>query len=310
MEFIHYPVLHKEIIDNLDINPEGIYCDCTLGGGGHTRLILDKLSDKGLVIGIDRDESAISNAEQTIKDSRLITVKDNFANIESVLEQLGHEQIDGVIMDLGVSSHQLDTPERGFSYIRDSRLDMRMDNSQSKTAHDIINKYPEADLTRIFFTYGEERYSRQIARRIISAREDKEITTTLELVAIIESAVPAQSKRRGGHPAKRVFQAIRIEVNDELGILEGAVTKAVASLKKEGRIAIITFHSLEDRIIKTTFANLADPCTCPSFFPHCICGNNPVIRLINKKVIKPSEQEISENSRSAGAKLRVAEKIV
>jgi 16S rRNA (cytosine1402-N4)-methyltransferase len=308
MEFKHYPVMREEAIEGLNIKPDGIYCDCTLGGGGHTRLILEKLSEKGRLISIDRDSAAIENAKRTINDKRLTLVKSNFSDIESVMEEAQVSGLDGILMDLGVSSYQLDNAERGFSYRFDAPLDMRMDETDKLTAYEVVNAYTEEELTKILFEYGEEKFARRISERIVRERQNSPIKTTLQLADIISSAIPAKN-RDGGHPAKRSFQAIRIEVNKELEILEKTIEKGVSLLNEDGRIAVITFHSLEDRIVKLAFAHLASPCTCPKDFPICVCGKKPSVRIITKKPVTPSETELSENNRSHSAKLRVAEKL-
>lgn len=310
MKYKHYPVMWEEVIEGLNIKPNGVYCDCTLGGGGHTKLILEKLSENGRLISIDRDYAAIKNAEQNINDSRLMLVKDNFSNIDSIIASSSFSSIDGVLMDLGVSSYQLDNADRGFSYRYDAPLDMRMDESDAFSAYDVVNGYSEEQLIRILFDYGEERFSKRIARRIIKEREAAPIKTTLQLADIISAAIPAKKRSNGGNPAKRSFQAIRIEVNGELEIIEKTIEKCVSLLNEGGRIAIISFHSLEDRIVKTVFRRLASPCTCPKDLPVCVCNKKPSVKIITRKAITPSEKELSENSRSHSAKLRVAEKII
>lgn len=308
MEFKHYSVLAKESIEALDIKADGIYVDCTLGGAGHTRLILSRLGEKGRVIGIDRDNDALANAAEKIKDPRFAAVKSNYEDVATVLDGLNIEKADGFIFDLGVSSYQLDTPERGFSYINDAPLDMRMDTSSGITAYDVVNTYSESALAKIIFEYGEDKFSRRIASRIVREREESPITTTGRLAEIISLAVPKQAKG-GGHPAKRTFQAIRIEVNGELSSVGKAIESAAGRLKVGGRIAVISFHSLEDRIVKNTFATLASPCTCPKDFPICVCNKVPTVKIVTRHPILPSEEELSENSRSHSAKLRVAEGI-
>ncbi|MBO5403158.1 MAG: 16S rRNA (cytosine(1402)-N(4))-methyltransferase RsmH [Clostridia bacterium] len=308
MEFKHYSVLAKESIEALDIKADGVYVDCTLGGAGHTRLILSRLGEKGRVIGIDRDNDALANAAEIIKDPRFTAVKSNYEDVATVLDGLSIEKADGFIFDLGVSSYQLDTPERGFSYINDAPLDMRMDTSSGITAYDVVNTYSESALAKIIFEYGEDKFSRRIASRIVREREESPITTTGRLAEIISLAVPKQPKV-GGHPAKRAFQAIRIEVNGELSSVGKAIESAAGRLKVGGRIAVISFHSLEDRIVKNTFATLASPCTCPKDFPICVCNKVPTVKIVTRHPILPSEEELSENSRSHSAKLRVAEGI-
>lgn len=309
MEFIHYPVMREEVIEGLNIKPDGVYCDCTLGGGGHTRLILEKLSEKGRLIAIDRDIAAIENAKIYINDSRLMLVKDNYSNIDSVIAASPFKKVDGILMDLGVSSYQLDNAERGFSYRFDAPLDMRMDESDTLTAHEVVNGYGEKALARIFFDYGEERFGNRIAERIVRERQNEPIKTTLRLVEVISAAIPAKNRNQGGNPAKRCFQAIRIEVNGELEVIGQTIENGVSLLNEGGRIAVISFQSLEDRIVKTTFKKLVSPCTCPRDFPICVCNKKPSIKLIAKKAITASEKELFENSRSHSAKLRVAEKI-
>lgn len=309
MEFSHVTVLLNETVDALCVKPDGVYVDCTLGGAGHTSLILSRLGEKGRVIGIDRDDDALQNAKEKINDNRLITVKDNFENIASAVASLGIDAVDGILMDLGVSSHQLDVAERGFSYMQDAALDMRMDRSSPLDAYKVVNTYSERDLFRILRDYGEEKFSSSIASKICNARKDKPIETTIELSEIITSAIPAKFRRDGGHPAKRSFQAIRIEVNGELDCIPKAIKDGVELLATGGRMAIISFHSLEDRIVKNGFKDLENPCTCPPNFPMCVCGNKPKVKIITKKPILPSEEELEINSRSHSAKLRVCEKI-
>lgn len=308
MEFKHYPVMRGEAIEGLNIKPDGVYCDCTLGGGGHTRLILERLSEKGRLIAIDRDSAAIENAKANIRDDRLMLFKSNFSDIDLVVREARVNGLDGILMDLGVSSYQLDNAERGFSYRFDAPLDMRMDETDKLTAYEVVNTYSEEELTKILFEYGEERFAKRIAERIVRERKVSPIKTTLQLSDIIASAIPAKN-RDDGHPAKRSFQAIRIEVNKELEVLEQTLEKGVSLLNEGGRIAVITFHSLEDRIVKNTFARFASPCTCPKDFPICVCGKKPIVKIITKKPVTPSEKELKENNRSHSAKLRVAEKI-
>lgn len=309
MEFSHVTVLLHETVDSLNIKPDGVYVDCTLGGAGHTSLILSRLNENGRVIGIDRDDDALRNASEKINDSRLITVKDNFENIASAVSIAGYERVDGIIMDLGVSSHQLDVAERGFSYIRDARLDMRMDQSSPLSAYEVVNNYSERDIARILRDYGEEKFASKIASRICSARNEKPIETTLELADIITAAIPQKFRYDGGNPAKRSFQAIRIEVNGELDCIPKAIEAGTELLNVGGRMSIISFHSLEDRLVKNGFQRLERPCTCPSDFPVCVCGKKPLVKIITKKPILPSDEEIENNSRSHSAKLRVCEKI-
>lgn len=310
MEFKHVSVLLKECIDNLNIKENGIYVDCTLGGAGHSSEIIKKLSKNGRLIGIDQDEDAIKAAGERLKAYSNVTyVHDNFYNIDSILQNLNIEKVDGILMDLGVSSYQLDEASRGFSYMHDAPLDMRMNRESSRSAYEVVNKYSEDQLYNVIKNYGEEKFAKRIANFIVEHRENKSIDTTLQLVEIIKAAIPARFRREGPHPAKRTFQAIRIEVNKELEILEKAITDSVERLNSGGRIAIITFHSLEDRIVKTTFKKLQDPCECPKEFPICICGKKPVLKIITKKPIEANEQELEINPRSRSAKLRVGQKI-
>ena len=309
MNFTHITVLLNETVDALEVKPDGVYVDCTLGGAGHTSLILSRLGENGRVIGIDRDDDALNNAKEKVKDGRLITVKDNFENIASVVSSLGLETVDGILMDLGVSSHQLDVAERGFSYMQDAPLDMRMDRSAALNAYEVVNSYSEKELFRILRDYGEERFASSIAKKISESRQTAPINTTLELSEIVSSAIPAKYRRDGGHPAKRTFQAIRIEVNGELSCIPKAINDGVDILSPGGRMAIISFHSLEDRIVKNGFKDLENPCTCPSDFPVCVCGKKQKVKVITKKPILPTENELDNNSRSHSAKLRVCEKI-
>ncbi len=309
MEFNHISVLLHETVDSLNIKPDGIYVDCTLGGAGHTSLILSKLGPDGKVIGIDRDDDALRNAAEKVKDARLVTVKDNFENIVRAVESVGIDRVDGILMDLGVSSHQLDVAERGFSYMQDAPLDMRMDQKSPFTAYEVVNDYSHGELCRILRDYGEEKYTSAIASKICSSREKAPIETTLELAEIISSAVPPKYKFEGGHPAKKSFQAIRIEVNGELSCIPRAIEDGIELLNEGGRMAIISFHSLEDRLVKNGFKTLENPCTCPSDFPMCVCGKKQKAKIITKKPILPSEEELENNSRSHSAKLRVCEKV-
>ena len=310
IEFSHRSVLLDESIDGLDIKPSGIYVDGTAGGGGHSFHIASALTD-GRLIAIDQDEAAIAAASQRLEPlgERATVVRSNFYELANVCESLGIESIDGLLLDLGVSSYQLDTAERGFSYMADAPLDMRMDKRGELTAYDVVNGYSEEKLKKILYEYGEERFSASIVSAIIRERQKKPIETTLELSNIIKYAIPSFARDGGHHPAKRSFQAIRIEVNRELDVIEPAIRDAARLLRKGGRIAIITFHSLEDRIVKQTFASLASGCTCPKNFPVCVCGNKPVLKVITRKPILPSKEELEENPRSRSAKLRVAEKL-
>lgn len=307
MEFHHISVLLDEIM-NYVVKSGGIYVDMTLGGGGHSSEVLKR---GGYVIGIDRDSDAIEAANKRLAEinNNFTLVKSNFKDIKKVINDLNKESVDGFIMDLGVSSHQLDEVQRGFSYMNDAPLDMRMDNSSGISAEDVVNTYSEVELNRIIREYGEDRWAKRIAEFIVLARKEKPIKTTSELVSIIKAAVPKGARKDGPHPAKRTFQAIRIEVNGELQILEDTIKDAVSLLKPCGRIGIITFHSLEDRIVKKTFASLAKGCICPPRFPVCACGILPQIKLVTRKPIVPTEKELEMNPRSRSAKLRVAEKI-
>lgn len=311
MSFQHIPVLLEETIAGLNLQPAGVYVDCTLGGAGHSLEIARRLSSGGLLIGLDQDPAAIRAAEMRLAayEDRVLVIRSNFANLVPALTRQGIDQVDGIMFDLGVSSYQLDTPERGFSYQHDAPLDMRMDPEQPQSAYDLVNQLSEARLTEIIYRYGEERWAKRIAAFICQARQGGPITTTGALVEIIKRAIPAAARREGHHPAKRTFQAIRIAVNNELGILAQAVKDAVSLLKAGGRICVITFHSLEDRIVKDTFKELAHPCHCPPSFPVCVCGRKPEIKLITGKPVVSAEQEIDRNPRSRSAKLRVAEKI-
>lgn len=310
MEFKHFSVMLKECMDGLNINPDGIYVDCTLGGAGHSSEILKRLSTKGRLIGIDQDLDALSAAKEKLKDYNNVTfVHNNFYNLEEILKDLQIDKIDGILMDLGVSSYQLDEAERGFSYMKNAPLDMRMDRTNPFSAYNVINEYSEEELYDVIKSFGEEKFAKRIANFLVERRKKKPLETTLDLVDVITAAIPAKFRREGGHPAKRTFQAIRIEVNKELNILDKAISDAITSLKPEGRIAIITFHSLEDRIVKNKFRDLQDPCNCPKELPMCVCGKTPIIKIVNRKPIEASKEELELNSRSKSAKLRVAEKI-
>lgn len=310
MEFKHYSVMQKECIDALDINPDGVYVDCTLGGGGHSLLIASKLKN-GLLVGIDRDSEAIAAATERLKDysDRILLVNDNFSNIKSILRENGIARVDGILFDLGVSSYQLDNAERGFTYRFDAPLDMRMSKSDFLTAKDVVNDYSQKELSKIIFEYGEERYAGKIAAQIVKAREEQPIETTYQLNEIIKRAFPPSERYGEKHPSKRTYQAIRIEVNGELRILEKAVRDAVDCLKPSGRIAIMTFHSLEDRIVKNVFRDLSTGCTCNKNIPVCVCGRKEQIKLINKKPVTAGAKELEDNLRSKPAKLRAAEKL-
>lgn len=311
MEFKHTSVLLDECIDNLNIRPEGIYVDGTLGGGGHSSVICQHLSEEGTLIGIDRDIDALNAAEKRLEEypCRKIFVQSNYSDIKDVLKSLDIDGIDGALLDLGVSSFQLDNSERGFSYMQDAPLDMRMNRDDRFTAYDVVNDYSRQDLTRIISKYGEDKWASRIAAFIEKARQDGPIETTGQLVEIIKAAVPAGARREGPHPAKRTFQAIRIEVNDELGQLERAVEEFCDVLNPGGRLCIISFHSLEDRIVKDIINRRADPCTCPPEFPVCVCGKKADIKKITRKPVVPSEDELENNPRARSAKLRVCEKL-
>lgn len=309
MEFKHVSVLLNECLDAVNIKDDGIYVDCTLGGAGHSSHILRRLSKDGLLVGIDQDTDALKAAGERLKEyENKKLVHNNFHNIDSILEELEIPKVDGILMDLGVSSYQLDEGERGFSYMKDAPLDMRMNRDREFSAYDVVNSYSMEDLWRIIRDYGEEKFAKRVAEFIVNRREEKPIETTLELVDIIKAAIPAKARREGPHPAKRTFQAIRIEVNGELEILNKAIEDGVNRLNKGGRMAIITFHSLEDRIVKLKFRELANPCTCPKEFPICVCGKKPLVKLISRKAIEPSKEEVEENPRSRSAKLRVIER--
>lgn len=310
MEFKHKSVLLYETVDQLNIKPDGIYVDGTLGGGGHSYEIASRLSDKGRLIGIDQDEDAIKAASERLKPfmDRVTIVRNNYCNMDKVLDELSIDKVDGIMLDLGVSSYQLDTAERGFTYNVDAKLDMRMDQRQEVTARDIVNDYSEYDLYRIIRDYGEDRFAKNIAKHIVAARQKKPIETTFELNEIIKAAIPMKVRATGGHPSKRTYQAIRIELNRELEVLENSIDMMIDRLNKEGRLCIITFHSLEDRIVKVRYKNNENPCTCPPSFPTCVCGKKSKGKVITRKPIIPSEEELEENSRSKSSKLRVFEK--
>ena len=310
MEFNHISVLLNECLEGLNIKENGIYVDGTLGGAGHSSEILKRLSNEGRLIGIDQDTDALKAAKERLKNYSNVTfVHSNFSNIENVLNNLNIDGVDGILMDLGVSSYQLDEGERGFSYMKDAPLDMRMNRDKDFSAYNVINEYSEEDLYRIIRDYGEEKFARRIASFIVENRQEKNIETTLELVEIIKSAIPAKARREGPHPAKRTFQAIRIEVNSELSILNKTIEDGVGKLNKGGRMAIITFHSLEDRIVKNKFRDLAVSCRCPKEFPVCVCGEKAKVKVISRKAIEPTKEEVDINPRSRSAKLRVIEKL-
>lgn len=308
--FEHTTVLLKETVDELNIKPDGLYVDCTLGGAGHSEYLLSQLSPKGRLFAFDQDETAINHAKEKLKnyETQVTFIKSNFQNIKDELNQRGIESVDGILYDLGVSSPQLDTPERGFSYHHDAPLDMRMDLSGEISAYEVVNTWPYEELVKIFFKYGEEKFSKQIARKIEAAREKEPIQSTGQLVELIKEGIPAPARRKGGHPAKRVFQAIRIAVNDELGVFERSLQNAIELLKPNGRISVITFHSLEDRICKTIFKEASQGPELPPGLPFVPDEYKPQLKIITKKPIVPSEEELINNNRSRSAKLRVAEK--
>ena len=309
LEFKHKPVMLDECIKGLNIKPEGIYIDGTIGGAGHSKEIVKRLNDKGMLIGIDRDEEALKAAKNNLSEYKNVKyIHGNHDNIKEILEKEGIEKVDGILLDLGVSSYQLDEKNRGFSYLGENELDMRMDKTQNLTAKNVINEYPEEKLANIIYEYGEERFSRQIAKNICISRKNKEIETTKELVEIIEKSIP-KSKQKDGHPAKRTFQAIRIEVNDEIKPLYKTILDCIEMLQEQGRLCVITFHSLEDRAVKKAMIEAKGKCTCPPDLPYCVCGAKSLGKIITKKPILPSKEEMEENSRSKSAKLRIFEKI-
>ena len=309
MKFEHKPVLLQECIEGLQIKPNGIYVDGTMGGAGHSIEIVKRLSNDGTLIGIDRDEEALKASKERLAEYKNVTyVHDNHDNIKEILQKLGINQVDGILLDLGVSSYQLDERNRGFSYLGENELDMRMDKSQELTAKRVVNYYSEKELANIIYEYGEERFSRQIAKNICNYRKEKTINTTKELVDIIEKSIP-KSKQNDGHPAKRTFQAIRIEVNNEIKPLYNTVKDCIDCLKPQGRLCIITFHSLEDRAVKNAYIEAKGKCTCPSDLPYCVCGAKTLGKIITKKPIIATKEEQEENSRSKSAKLRIFEKI-
>ncbi|MGL5049227.1 MAG: 16S rRNA (cytosine(1402)-N(4))-methyltransferase RsmH [Fusobacteriaceae bacterium] len=303
----HIPVLYYETLDSLVLNPDGVYVDCTLGGGGHSEGILKRLSEKGVLISIDQDDQAIKHAKERLQGySNWKVFKNNFENIDKVIYMAGYDKVDGILMDIGVSSTQIDDAERGFSYRFDARLDMRMNNDAEISAYEVVNTYDEGQLSKMIFEYGEDRHARRIARAICESRKIKPVETTGDLVTIIKRAYPERASK---HPAKKTFQAIRIEVNKELEVLENAINKSVELLKKDGRLAIITFHSLEDRIVKTMFKDFATGCICPPKLPMCMCDHKAIVKPITKKPIIPSEEELKYNKRARSSKLRVIERI-
>ena len=310
MNFSHYSVLLDETMDGLNIKENGIYVDGTLGGGGHSYHIASKLGKDGRLIGIDQDEAAIQAASERLnpfKDNVTI-VRSNYENVKMVLDELGIDHVDGMVLDLGVSSYQLDERNRGFSYIGDAALDMRMDKSNPISAKEVVNEYSEMELFKIIRDYGEDKFAKNIAKHIVTRRKEKPFETTGELIEAIKAAIPAKVRANTGHPAKKTFQAIRIEVNKELEVLEDSIDEMISLLSDEGRLSIITFHSLEDRIVKNKFRDNENPCTCPKEFPVCVCGEKPRGKQVTRKPVLPSDQELEENSRSKSAKLRVFEK--
>ncbi|MEE1072623.1 MAG: 16S rRNA (cytosine(1402)-N(4))-methyltransferase RsmH [Cellulosilyticum sp.] len=311
MKFEHVSVLLNECIEGLDIKPNGIYVDGTLGGAGHASVVCSHLSEEGYFIGIDQDNNALAVSKERLSDMKpkVTLVKSNFVEVKTVLENLGIEKIDGMLIDLGVSSHQLDEPSRGFSYMHDAPLDMRMNQDASYNAYELVNTMSEEDLYHIIKEYGEERWAKRIASFIVAQRREKPIETTYELVEVIKKAIPQSARKDGPHPAKRTFQAIRIAVNRELEIIEPTIKDIVGKLNKGGRLCIITFHSLEDRIVKHAFRDLEDPCTCSKDLPICVCGKVPQVKVITRKPILPSDEEVEMNPRSRSAKLRIIEKI-
>ena len=310
MDFKHISVLLHESVEALNIKPDGIYADGTMGGGGHSEQIVQKLGDSGMLIGIDRDTEALAASQKRLSSYNNVRyVHSNYKEIKEILSSLGVDKLSGAVLDLGVSSYQLDCRERGFSYMEDAPLDMRMNPEDPQSAYDVINTYSEEDLAKIFFAYGEEKFSRKIARIIAERRQNKPIETTLELVDIIKAAIPEKFRQKGSHPAKRVFQAVRIEVNGELRDLKVALDDFFDSLEKGGRLAVITFHSLEDRIVKNAFNEYASGCTCPKDFPICVCGKTPRGKVITRKPILPGQEEYDNNKRSKSAKLRIVEKL-
>jgi 16S rRNA (cytosine1402-N4)-methyltransferase len=312
MEFKHVSVLLNETIDSLQINPHGVYVDGTLGGGGHSFEIAKKLASDGKLIGIDRDAAAVKAAGERLAEfgEKVSIVRGNYSEMPDIVRNLGYLHVDGIVLDLGVSSYQLDTAERGFSYMADAPLDMRMDQREQRTAGDLINEASERELFRIIRDYGEEKFAQNIAKHIVAKRAEKKIETTGELVEIIKASIPMKFRKNGGHPAKRTFQAIRIELNGELTALRDSLDQMIDLLDDKGRLSIITFHSLEDRIVKSSFKKNENPCTCPPDFPVCVCGKKPKGRVVTRKPILPSDEEMEENPRSKSAKLRVFERKV
>ncbi len=310
MDFKHVSVLLNETIDGLNINPDGIYVDGTLGGGGHAYEVCRRLSDKGRLIGIDQDGEALEAAREHLKEfeDKITLVRSNYCEIDTILKDLDIDKVDGIVLDLGVSSYQLDNLERGFSYKSDAPLDMRMDQRQVKTAADVVNTYSENELFRIIRDYGEDKFAKNIAKHIVMERQKKPFETTAQLSEVIKHSIPMKFQNKGGHPAKKTFQAIRIEVNKELTVLRDSIDKMIELLNENGRICIITFHSLEDRIVKTKFRENENPCTCPPDFPVCVCGKVSKGKVITRKPIVPGDKEITENKRAKSSKLRIFER--
>ena len=310
MEFVHKSVLLDETVNGLNIKPDGIYVDGTLGGGGHAYEVCRRLGKQGSIVGIDQDAAAIEAAGNRLKDfgEKVTIVRSNYCDMKSKLHELGIDKVDGIVLDLGVSSYQLDTAERGFSYREDAPLDMRMDTRQKMTARDIVNDYEEMELYRVIRDYGEDKFAKNIAKHIVAARKVKPIETTGELTEIIRASIPMKYQKKSGHPAKRTFQAIRIELNRELEVLKDSLDDMIDLLNPGGRLCIITFHSLEDRIVKSAFRKNENPCTCPSDFPVCVCGKVSKGSILTRKPILPSEEEMEENSRAKSAKLRIFER--
>lgn len=310
MDFKHVSVLLNETIDGLNINPDGIYVDGTLGGGGHAYEVCKRLSDKGRLIGIDQDGEALEAAREHLKEfeDKITLVRSNYCEIDTILKDLDIDKVDGIVLDLGVSSYQLDNLERGFSYKSDAPLDMRMDQRQVKTAADVVNTYSENELFRIIRDYGEDKFAKNIAKHIVMERQKKPFETTAQLSEVIKHSIPMKFQNKGGHPAKKTFQAIRIEVNKELTVLRDSIDKMIELLNENGRICIITFHSLEDRIVKTKFRENENPCTCPPDFPVCVCGKVSKGKVITRKPIAPGDKEITENKRAKSSKLRIFER--
>jgi 16S rRNA (cytosine1402-N4)-methyltransferase len=311
LEFVHIPVLLNQTIENLNIKPGGVYVDCTLGGAGHSSEIVRRIQPGGTLIGIDQDQNAINAAKQKLEqyEGSVIYVKDNFRNLKNSITGAGFDKVDGILMDIGVSSHQLDEEERGFSYMHDGPLDMRMDITRPITAESIVNSADFIEIKHIIRDYGEEKWADRIAKFICQEREKYRISTTFQLVDIIKMAIPAAARREGGHPAKRTFQALRIAVNEELDVLETALHDAVEMLNTGGRLVVITFHSLEDRIVKNIFNQMERPCTCPSEIPICVCGKKPQLKVLTRKPVTAEEDELEYNSRAKSAKLRAAERV-